>query len=425
MTELGAAIRRLLDERHLSLRAAAAQAHWNPGYLSQVINGKRKGSDELARDLDRVLGTGGELAAIWEASEGPRIARSLSEATAASFPGTSDLTPPAARVTAEGATAILQSWHEGLPHPGIQVLTAQQVGLSEIERLETTVDMFRIWDHERGGVLGRRAATGQLADIAEVLAHPHPEPLRRRLFGVTARMSIVVAHMSADAGLDGHGARYLDLALEAAQQAGDRELGARAVNAIARRILEAGQPQEAAALLRYARASLPGISPSLTALLYTTEAWASAALGDYDTAEPCLEQAAVLASGDGNVGPAEVAGVAGACYETLAAAASGHKRALAAARAEQCITAALELREPYYVRSRVLDMAGLARVRLLQDEPGESMTVASSALDAAVGVRSRRAAHRLHELAITALDQYPTVRAVPEFADAVRTRLPL
>ncbi len=315
MTELGAAIRRLLDERRLSLRAAAAQAPWNPGYLSQVINGKRKGSEQLARDLDRALGTGGELVAIWEASEGPWIARSLSEAAAASFPGKSDITPPPAGTTAEGATAVLRSWHEGSPHPGIRVLTAQQAGPSEIERLEATVDMFRIRDHERGGVLGRRAATGQLADIAEILAHPHPEPLRRRLLGVAARMSIVVAHMSADAGLEGHAVRYLDLALGAAREAGDRELGARAVNAIARRILQAGQPQQAAALLQHARASLRNIPPSLTALLYTTEAWASAALGDYDATEPCLEQAAALASGDGNVGPAEVAGVAGACYE--------------------------------------------------------------------------------------------------------------
>jgi hypothetical protein len=159
--------------------------------------------------------------------------------------------------------------------------------------------------------------------------------------------------------------------------------------------------------------------------MYTTEAWASAVLGNYDGMAPCLDAAANLADSSGNVGPAEVAGVAGACYEALAAATTGRKRASSAAQAEKHVTTALRLREPYYVRSRVLDLAGLANIRLLQEEPDEAMAVAVAALDAASGLRSQRAARRLHKLAITALDQYPAAHAVPEFADAVRTRLPL
>jgi len=54
-------------------------------------------------------------------------------------------------------------------------------------------------------------------------------------------------------------------------------------------------------------------------------------------------------------------------------------RAASAKQAAAQITTALELREPYYVRSRVLDLAGLARVRLIQGEPEEAMSTAGRA----------------------------------------------
>jgi hypothetical protein len=285
--------------------------------------------------------------------------------------------------------------------------------------------MFRVWDHQRGGIRGRRAATGQLADIAELLSEPHPEPLRRRLLSVAARMSIIVAHMSAGTGLDGHAARYLGLALAAARDAGNSDLGARAANAIARRILDVGRPQDAVTLLRHARASLHGIRPPEAALLYATEARASARLGDRAATDECVDLSAGLASTAGITGPAEVAGVAGACYETLAASSEGRARAQAATQADRHIGAALDQRDPYYVRSRALDLAGLARVRLLQDEPDEAMAVGARALDAASGLRSRRTARRFHALAISAIELYPQARPVADFADSVRTRLPL
>jgi transcriptional regulator with XRE-family HTH domain len=421
MTELGNAISRLLKERGMSLRAAAAQAPVNPGYLSQVINDKRKGSAQLAAALDRVLGTGGELTAVWEASEGSQVARDLARTAAESFHGTDH----AAQSSAEASARVLAAWQQGKPRVPVQVLTVGQAGPREIEQLEAAADMFRVWDHQHGGILGRRAATGQLADIGELLSEPHPEPLRRRLLSVAARMSIIVAHMSADAGLEGYAAIYLDLALAAARDAGNSDLGARAANAIARRILDAGRPQDAVTLLRHARASLRGIRPPEEALLYATEAWASARLGDRAATDACLDQSAGLADAAGSTGPAEVAGVAGACYETLAAASEGTARAQAAAQAGHRIAAALEQRDPYYVRSRVLDLAGLARVRLLQDEPDEAMSVATQALDAASGLRSRRTARRIHTLAISAIDLYPQASPVADFADSVRARLPL
>lgn len=78
-----------------------------------------------------------------------------------------------------------------------------------------------------------------------------------------------------------------------------------------------------------------------------------------------------------------------------------------------------------YARSRALDLAGLANVRLCQGEPGEAVRVAAEALTTAAGIRSGRAARRVHSLAIRALSAYPRIPEVAEFADMVRSRLPV
>jgi hypothetical protein len=93
--------------------------------------------------------------------------------------------------------------------------------------------------------------------------------------------------------------------------------------------------------------------------------------------------------------------------------------------AELHIGDALRLRASVYARSRALDLAGLANVRLCQGEPAEAVRVAGEALDAAARLRSGRAARRVHSLAIRALGDYPRVPEVEQFADAVRSRLPV
>jgi hypothetical protein len=164
----------------------------------------------------------------------------------------------------------------------------------------------------------------------------------------------------------------------------------------------------------------------MTALLYTTDAWTCAFLGEYGQMARSLEGAASLTGGPGSVfGAAEFAGIAGACYETLAARALQPQRASHIAQAETRITDALRLRDPFYARSRVLDLAGLAHVRLLQDEPEEAMRIASQALATASGMRSDRAARRVHHLAVRAVELYPQVAAVTEFTEMVRSSMPV
>ena len=62
METFGDAVRRLRGE--VALREVARLAHLDAGHLSRVERGTRPPNVELARALDQVLGTGGELAAL-------------------------------------------------------------------------------------------------------------------------------------------------------------------------------------------------------------------------------------------------------------------------------------------------------------------------------------------------------------------------
>ena len=422
MSDLGVAVRRLLGERRMSLHELSRRSHWDVGYLSRVINGRKAGSWALVRDIDRVLDARGELLELWTGKQGFPVVRALSDATFSDLAGAGAGTP----ADPSGMAETLSRWDDVHEPAGPAVLAGDQANLREIGHLEETAQLFRAWDHEHGGGLGRKTITGQLSEVAGILARPHPAPLRRRLLSVASQLALTIASMAADSGDKGATYRYLGLALDAAREARDASLGARAANAIARRILDDGDPAAALGLLRHARTSLRGLPGEMTAMLYTTEAWTCATLGDYEQMAPCLDLAAGLAGEPGGLfGAAELAGISGACFESLAARNRSPRRAAHAAQAEWHITDALRLREPFYARSRVLDLAGMANVRLCQGEPGEAMRTAGDALESAAALRSGRAARRVHALAIRALEQFPRVPEVAEFADRVRSRLPV
>src|SRR6202050_4698503 len=60
----GKEIRRLMTEQRVGLRELARQVHYDPGYLSKVVNDRKAVSGALARRLDTVLDAGGVLAAF-------------------------------------------------------------------------------------------------------------------------------------------------------------------------------------------------------------------------------------------------------------------------------------------------------------------------------------------------------------------------
>jgi hypothetical protein len=325
---------------------------------------------------------------------------------------------------------VLGRWHDvdEEDRPQVLTLTAAQFGLEEIRELEKTADAFRTWDHQYGGGMRQKAVLGQLNELAELLHHPHSRPLRQNLFNVTAQLAIVAGHMAGDSGQGSTAYRYLGLALESARESRDSGTGARAANATARRLLADGHPDKALALLHHAQHSLHCLTDDRAALLLASEAWTHAHLGDYDATAASVDRASELLARNpqpGLFGAAEMAGISGACFETLAFRSDRTRTAIYARLAAQHITEALKLREPFYLRSQALDLLGLANVQLQQREADEAMKTAALALEQAARLRSARVARRVHRLAIRALEQFPGNPHVSEFAEKVRSRLPV
>lgn len=306
------------------------------------------------------------------------------------------------------------------------MLTVRQVGAEELGALEATAEVFRAWGHQFGGGLRRKAVVGQLSELGELLREPHPQVLRRRLLRVTAKVAIVAGHMTGDSARDRVAYGYYALALDAAREAADDVTGARVAAATARLLVSDGRCRDAALLLDRAGRSLRQAGPDAAALLVLGQAWALAQLGRHEGVARALDRAAELTrdSNDGSLlGPAEVAGMAGACLEALARQSRGKQLQSCAERAVGQIARALSGRDPVYVRSRALDLVGLADVRLCQRELDEALAVGGQALEQVGTLRSVRAARRIHRLAIRALEQFPGDRQAAAFAERVRAQV--
>lgn len=440
MEDFAGTLRELMAERGAGVRALARQVPCDHALVSRLLSGQQPPSASTAHRLDQILAAGGRLAAAadrcpWGGSgelpvlSAPVLVRAISRVTLEDIgktgrPGWARLPDPAAR-----GSAALTHWraHAAPDRKFAGVQEVKRAGLDELTELERTADAFRQWGHQYGGGVRRKAVVGQLNEMADLLREQHPRPLHRRLFSVAASLALVAGHMSADAGRDGVAHWYFALALDAAREAGDQDMGARVVNALARQLVAEGRTAEAIGLLDHARQALRRLSPDAAALLMGCAAWALADIGSYDSAARALDRVAALSGADAGhplLGPPEVAGIAGACFEVLALRSHGARSARCARLAAEHITTALGSRESFYVRSRVLDLLGLANVRLSRREPEEAIKTAALSLDQVRTLRSARARRRVHQFAVRALTHFPKSQQACEFAEKVRATIP-
>jgi len=435
MDDFADTLQALMAERGVGVRALARQVPCDHALVSRLSSGRQPPSASMARRLDEVLAAGGRLAACadhgpWTGGRtglpplpAPVLVRAISRVTLGDLgrpgiPGRAQLPDPAAR-----GSAALARWAAGAADRP----TLNRADLDELGELEKTADAFRKWGHQYGGGMRRKAVVGQLNEMADLLAEHHPRAVYRRLFGVAASLALVAGHMSADSGRDWVAHWYFALALDAAREAGDDDMGARVVNAMARQLVADGRTTEAIGLLQQARPALRRRSPDSSALLAGCAAWTLAFTGSYDSVAQALDQVAALADGHPGsplFGPPEIAGTAGACCEVLALRGHGPRAARCATLAAEHITTALGSREPFYVRSRVLDLLGLANVRLAQREPEEAVRLAALSLEQIATLRSSRARHRVHRFAVRALTRFPQYPQAREFAEKVRATIP-
>jgi hypothetical protein len=439
MDDFAETLRALMAERGAGVRALARRVPCDHALVSRLSSGQQRPSAAMAVRLDELLAAGGRLAAAADARpwaghgempplSAPVLVRAISRVTLGDLgrtgiPGKARLPDPAAR-----GGAALARWAAGAAdRPPGETGEPDRADLDELHELEKTADAFRKWGHQYGGGTRRKAVVGQLNEMADLLAEYHPGPVRRRLFGVAAKLALVAGHMSADTGRDWVAHWYFALALDAAREAGDDDMGARVAGALARQLVADGHPGEAIGLLRHARQALGRCGPDASALLAGCAAWALAFTGGYDSVARALERAAALAAGSPGrplFGPPEIAGTAGACCEVLALRGHGPRSAGCARLAAEHITTALGSREPFYVRSRVLDLLGLANVRLAQREPEEAVRTAALSLEQVTTLRSARARHRAHQFAVRALTRFPQSPQAREFAERVRATIP-
>jgi hypothetical protein len=254
----------------------------------------------------------------------------------------------------------------------------------EVSQLENATRIFRDCEGRQAGGLRRRAVIGQLYEITEMLEHPFPEELTRRLFGTVAELAALAGTMAHEEGLEATGQKYFVLALHAASQADDGTLGAEIVSRMARQMLQLGYPQDALDLIRCARQGSTGeAGASVRSLFLLVEAWSYAHLGQVEETHRAVgeAQAAFAGSQPGDAPPwlsfeaADLVGMAGHAYRLL----SEHDPEQAM-HAEPLIRQALALRQPGEVRDRALHLIDLAMTCLLKGDLEQACAAGEEAL---------------------------------------------
>lgn len=305
--------------------------------------------------------------------------------------------------TLSSATLLgpIRQWAALLP-----VLPANEsvIGTEELAELRVAVKLFRRWDVSGVGGLMRKAVVGQLNAVAESVPDTTNATTLQTLFQIMAELAQLAGWMAYDHGLPGAAQRYYVLALHACREAGPSALplGVKVIGDMTQLSTALGHYDDSLSLAQTGLYALPRSSNELVrAELLGLESRAYAQLGNREardaarSAEACVE--AWQEASDDEPAPdwlhymnqAEVDCLSANTYTQLAIQADDPQRwRTYAERAEHHTLQARQTRANGYERSRVLDEIRLAKVRLSQREPVESVVVATNALRLADVVRS-------------------------------------
>lgn len=306
----------------------------------------------------------------------------------------------------------------------------------DVAELEQAVMLFRRWDASGAGGLRRKAVIGQLNAVTESLTEHHPAEVARRLFLITAELGQLAGWMAYDQGLPGMAQRYYLLALHACREAAAPALGAKIIGDMTQLSTARGTFEDSLGLVRAALYSLPrGANELVRAELLGLEARAYAQLGQREagnaarSADACVE---VWAEAQGDTPPdwlhymnqAEVDCLAANTFTELALRSTAPERwRRYAARAESHTLSARSSRDQGYTRSRIFDEIRLAKVRLAQREPVESVAVARTSLRLAEPVRSSLVVDWLVRFDGELLARHPDCSEAAVFHDELRDYL--
>ncbi|MGW3626504.1 helix-turn-helix domain-containing protein [Streptomyces sp. NPDC000880] len=303
-----------------------------------------------------------------------------------------------------------------------------RLGVRDAEELESTARAFRAWDHRYGGGLRRKAVLGQLSEVAAHLDEHQAPQVEQRLFRVMAQLSGTAATMAWDSGLQRRAQNYYLLALRATHAGGDRVFGANVLAGMARQMLYRDKPHDALELVRLAQDGARDVAgPRVRAMLHTREAWALSAMGRAAAFQRATAQAAeCLAAAKQGEEPywityfddAELAGVTGGRLLDLARQCPQQHAEAAATEIRQ----ALAQRGSEASRSHALDRIGLAECHFLLGDLTSAVEEAHRAVEAAGSTRSSRVRDQLGELYPYTVG-HSASRPVREVRDRIRDLL--
>ncbi|WP_049568036.1 hypothetical protein [Streptomyces sp. SBT349] len=328
-----------------------------------------------------------------------------------------------------------------LPRRGGQGRRASGLSEPELSQLSEATAQFRTWDAQCGGGLRRKAVVGQLHEVTDLLQETQPEPVRRRLFGITAELSELAGWMSYDIGLQPTAQKYFVLALHAAKEAEDRALGAYVLSKMSRQMIHLGRGEDALELIHLAQyGSRERATARTQAMLYALEGRAYATVGQAPKCHRAVRMAedafADIERGEREpdwirfFSEAELNAENAHSYRDLAYV--GGKSTMYLSRAAPRMERAVELFaeecavDPTggHQRSYALNLIGMATVHLLDREAEACTARAAEAKDLAGRLRSERVNNRLRTTWTAAQREFGPVPEVVDLSRRLRAELP-
>jgi transcriptional regulator with XRE-family HTH domain len=242
--QFGVTLRRLREQRGLSLRELARDAVHGKSYLHELETGLKQPTLDVARRLDEVLGAGGELASL--------------------------VRGPGARV---GSATAGDSEIEALELA--RRVEASDVGHETLTRLERAVDDLATSYATTPPQLLLRRVRQHLAYVEQLLDARKTLDQQRRLLVVGAWMSLLSATVLVDLRERAGAAAHLATAKQLAEQAGHAEIQAWCYETAAWQVLTDGDLPAAVDMSRRAQAIAPrGSSALVQATAQEGRAWA-------------------------------------------------------------------------------------------------------------------------------------------------------
>jgi len=179
--------------------------------------------------------------------------------------------------------SIIQSWTTTTADPsGIGINKGRrQIGDQEVAQIRAVTEVFRSLDNAYGGRLTREAVVGQLiSTVSLVKDTTYTEEVGRKLITGMGDLATVAGWMCHDVSMHTAAQRYFLLALQAAKEADDSNLGVHILSCMARQAGHLGRPGDALELIHLARyGARHTATPTVSALLHSLEARYYAMLG--------------------------------------------------------------------------------------------------------------------------------------------------